>query len=311
MNSKKRVFAYFDENPTNGTSSVLYAINDDEKCFFKREIEGNISDYNTQILLGDSNFPAAKVFIEFKNFCTNECGFVDDNDEIIFTNNSIGDISENLTHYFAFLIRQSDWATVYSLEDRYKDQTTHLEKPMSFKEFRKTYGTELPEPYATKHLYDEYTRLIHKEQYTLEELNRMEQYVKKHLDILYHSCGSGSFFQKSRVSPFYKMVVGRRICYTCAGVYRSDRQRFTAIVNDIIDDYKRRRVPDKRTQLKGILTSIAHDVIKDDYIDYSIIDEQEQQPLIEWQQYKIYKNLTAENLQIAMGIIEEFEKEEE
>ena len=54
MNSKKRVFAYFDENPTNGTSSVLYAINDDEKCFFKREIEGNISDYNTQILLGDS-----------------------------------------------------------------------------------------------------------------------------------------------------------------------------------------------------------------------------------------------------------------
>ena len=290
---RKRIFAYVENNMDKGKPSVLYATSDDNKHFFKYEIYDKSSDYEDYVKLflhnhDNGNLPAWQAYIKFENFCLKECGFTDTNDEVIFANYP-NPTAMDFFNYIADRLGAVEWALVKFIEFNYQYETTHLEKPMSFKEFRKTYGTELPEPYATKHLYDEYTRLIHKEQYTLEELNRMEQYVKSHLKDLF---GTKSLYSETEI----------RIGWICAAMYKTDMERYLALMDFIIDEYKKETYP--QTPLEELIDIISGYAIEDEYIDPSIWDEEEKKPLMDRPEYQMFKNLRTDNVEFIKKALE-------
>ena len=286
---KKRIFVAVENNIGKGKPSVIYAVSEDEKHYFKREVDDKIGNYEN---LDDT--PAAKVFEDFEAFCTAECGLTDDNDEVIFADKDNAEITD-IFDYIAWRVGGVNWAVGKFIEFDYGHETTHIESPLSFAEFKKACDIGLSEPYATKHIYTEYRRLIHKDDYTREEFDRMERYLSAHLDSAYSGeCGS------------FDVIC--RIAHICAAACRCDRTRFVRMVESIVSDYQRRQNKKKRLSLQDILTFTAEEVFDEGYIDYSTLAEEEKKPPMERKEYRIFRAVSPAPLEIITKIIEEYEQ---
>lgn len=290
---KKRVFVCVEDNADKDEPSVVYAVSEDEKHYFRREVEDRAADYKNGVPK-NADSPALKAFSEFEAFCTAECGLNDDNDEVIFADNDHCEIA-NVFDYIAWRMGGAYWAVVKFIESNYKHETTHIPSPLSFAEFKKACDVGLFEPYATKHLYAEYRRLVHKDDYTQEEFDRMERYVSEHLDIAY-SDERASF------------DVLCRIAHICAAACRCDRTWFVRLVENIVSDYQRRTYKRKKQVFEDILTFMAEEVSDDGYIDFSTLDEEEKKPPMEHEKYSIFRAVSTAPLVIIKNIIKENEQ---
>lgn len=286
---KKRIFVAVENNIGKGKPSVVYAVSEDEKHFFRREIEDKISDYEDL-----DEAPVKRVFEDLEAFCTNECGLTNTNDEVIFADEDNAEI-EGVFDYIAWRIGGVQWAVGKFIEFDYGHETTHMGSPLRFSAFKKVCDIGLSEPYATKHLYAEYRRLIHKDDYTREELERMEKYLMSHLKSAYGS-NQESF------------DVICRIAHICAVAYRCDRTRFVRMVENIVSDYQRRRYKKKQLSLQDILTFTAEEVLDEGYIDYAALAEEEKKPPMEREEYRIFREVSPEPFGIITKVIEEYEQ---
>lgn len=303
---KKRVFIHISKK---GKLSKICAISEDEKHLFNYEFEDKIDDYEN---IDGVPAEAVKAFNAFETFCKEECGFKRDcefiQDEVIFVdgcNYAIMDISS----YIELEIGGADWAVGQCIEFSYKYETTHIESPLTFKAFKKACDIGLPEPYASKHLYNEYRRLIHKDTYSGEELDRMEHYVSSHLNNVFRSrrvYRHGIKFIRNGDSD-----VEFRIAHICAVMYKSDMSRFLRLVESIVSDYKRRRSECKQNSLMNILDSVAEEVEDDSamdyYADYSYLEEDEKKPPIDRKEYGIFRGLAPWCYDIIKELLEENE----
>ena len=292
LTPKKRIFAYLEDNDGKGKPSVLCAVSEDEKHFFKEEFDWNIGEY-LDIISGASpkryatlDIPAAKTLVAFERFCKDECGFTDYGDNIIFADNSDWSVEiKCFTDYFRCFLLCADWVTVLTLEECYKRHTMYG-CGVTYLELKKACDTGLDEPYATKHFYEEYMRVIEKDKYDKEELDKMEQYVKSHLDVIYSDDKANTDVRMGFMDIFPKICL-------------SDFKRFTALMDYFIDDYKNRKEKKARDRLWELLFAISRSV----YCDYTPFNSAEE--FYRFGQYGIYRCLTPENLLIVKEIIKE------
>ena len=281
---KKRIYIYVQDNAL--ATGIIRAVSDDGKEFC-REVE---QDPRENLFDDDSH--AAKAFAEFERFCVDKCGLTDSNDEVIFANAPHCDIVD-LFAYVDSRLGGVPWAVVKCIESDYNRETTHLIAPESFKQFQRMCNG-FAEPYATKCLYSEYRRLIHKDSYTPQELDRMEAYVARHFDAAY-SKSSGSFNVVCRIS------------HVCAAEYHSDKARFLSLIEMIVQDFVKRRCKRCQRVLADILLFTADEVADDGYIDYATLAAEENEPPLERSEYSIFRAVAPEQLKIIKSILEEFD----
>ncbi len=290
-NEKKRIFVYV-QNKTPQTCLVC-AVNEDETHLFRREIERTDC---REILLSDSkDFPAARMFAEFERFCVDECGLTDSNDEVIFASSPHrGDVLDTFD-YVDWRLGGVSWAVVKSIEFKYDHETTHLYSPLSFEQFRRACDVGLAEPFATKHLHAEYRRLIHKNSYTPQELDRMEAYISRHIDEAY-------------LQNDQNFGIICKIAHICAATYHSDHARFVRLIEWLVTDFNKRRCKWRRLTLADILTIAADEIADDGYIDYAVVAAEENKPPLERSEYGIFLTVASKQLKTIKNILEEYEQ---
>lgn len=284
---KKRVFVFVEERETRKGPSLITAVSG-EGQFFRLEVDDKADDYAE---LFEPAIPAERAFAQFEAFCKEECGLKDPNDEVIFSDDPDPRGEKGLFAYIAHFLGAADWAVVKFIAFEYRYETTHLSSPLPFSAFKKESGGGLPEPYATKRLYEEYRRLIHKDSYSPEEICRMEEYATSHLYLVYR-----------RKSNFGASV---RIARICAEIYKCDRARAVRLIDLIVEDFKGRRVRKKRSMLQWLLFFITDYVLCEGYIDYA--DADDEKPLMERKENAIFKTLRPDHLQIVADILESSE----
>ena len=290
VRTKKRIFVCVQDVAP--APCTIYAVSEDEKHLFRREVER--TDCFKNLMNGDKDFPAMRAFAEFERFCVDECGLIDPNDEVIFTNCPDLDLHDVFS-YVAWQLGGVPWAVVKFVESRYKHETTHLASPLSFEQFVLSCDIDLAEPYATKHLYAEYLRLIHKDGYTPQELDRMEACVVHHIHEAYLSDGSN-------------LDAICAIAHVCVGAYLSDNARFLRLVEWIVSDFNRRRCKGRRSALADILIFIADEVADHGYIDYDVVATEENKPPLERSEYAIFRAVAPDKLKTIKNILEEYDK---
>lgn len=306
LTQKKRIFAYVEDNTGKGKSSVLCAVSEDGEHFFKSEIEGSTYDYRE--LISNTSYedytmldiPAAKALAAFERFCKDECGFTTYEDEygftrhkneIIFSEYTLPTANEEiLFDFFRFYLDNADWVSTRSVETAYRNETTPLGSSISYNQFKEACNTGLTEPYATKCLYEEYVRCVHNKWYVEEELDQMEKYIKSHLDALYKD---GDTYDCETIEA--------QICIAlaCERICLCDFKRFTALIDYIIDDYKRRNGKRKQYELWHLLSSISDAI----HCDYRLPLETEE---VYFLRYAIYRCISSENLLIVKEIIKKY-----
>ena len=286
----KRIFAYVQNNVRKHKPSVFYAVSEDGKHYFERAFEGDLSEYTERNLNKEDTLPAARTFAEFADFCAEECGIDTDNISVVFAEGARNNFDRAVSAYLALWLIPS-----CEIEGGYRVETLRKETPPTFKQFKRACDIiGLPEPYETKRLYEEYEKqFLHDGAYSAQELDRMESYVKTHLALLY---------RKQTLKNFGKVLYS--IPTLCAEICSRDRERFYALMNYVIDDYKRRKFDNKQTALSWVLRDIAGKVFFFGGIDYADIDGYEKQPPMNKEKYKIYIGLTPENFKIVKEIIE-------
>ncbi len=288
---KKRVFLFIEDNSKKNKPHRILALDETGERLFCYEVDSRgEEDYEKQ-LVTDAHSPAAVAFAALERFCKEECGLKDCNDEVILAQYK-NIPPKTLADYVDFRLGAMDWAVVQYIEFDYSYETAHLEHPLPFKEFRKVHTAGLPEPYATRALYAKYRELIHKDFYTEEELDRMENAVLPRLDGAYRRRRS-----RSDASIF--------ISDTCAAIYRGDRDRFRRVLEQIVSDYARRRSARKRRVLEGMLALIADSIFCEGEIDLASLDEEEKKPPLERKEYSIFAALSPEAFRTVKPIIEE------
>lgn len=302
--NKLRVFAHIYPCDTDRICLFL-AVSEDEKHFFRREVE--IADCRETLLSEKKDFPAARAFAEFERFCVDECGLTDGNDEVIFTNNPHRVDVLDTFDYIAWQLGGVPWAVVKFIHSQYDHETTHLDSPLSFEQFVRSCDIGLDEPVATKHLYDEYRRLIHKDSYSPQELDRMETYIFGHIDEAYLS---------------YRQNFGVvcSIAHICAATYHSDKARFLRLIEWIVTDFNKRqrkwrrsalsdirKCKRQRSTLADILMIAAEEVADDGYIDCDVVAAEENKPPLERSEYGIFRAVAPKQLKTIKNILEEFD----
>ncbi len=291
---KRRVFVSVEDNSKKNKPDRILAVDETGEHLFCYEVNNRGTDYMEEIGKKESNSPAAIAFAAFERFCKEECGIKDCNDEVILAEYKNIPM-KTLADYVEFRLGGADWVYVWEIGFEYRFETAHLEHPMSFKTFRKVYTAGFEEPYATRALYAKYRELIHKDVYTEEELDRMEQAIFSRLDAAY----------RRRLSRPDASIY---ISDTCAAIYRGDRARFLRVVERIVADYARRRSKRKSRVLEDILAMIADSIYCEGEIDLASLDEEEKKPPLERKEYAIFAALSPEALRTVKPIIEELEK---
>ncbi len=291
---KRRVFAYVEDNFQKNKPDRVLAIDETGERLFCYEVDnrGKGESYEEQFVNDKAHSPAAVAFAAFERFCKEECGIKDCNDEVIFSGGK-NIPPKTLADYFEFRLGGADWVYVWEIGFEYRFETAHLEHPIGFKEFRKVHTEGLTEPYATRALYAKYREHIHKDAYTEEELDRMEQAVFSRLDMAYRR-------RRSRSDPSIY------IAETCAAIYRGDQARFRRVVERIVADHARRRSKRKRWVLQYILETIADSIYCDGEIDLASLDEEEKKPPLERKEYAIFAGLSPDALPLVKESIEEY-----
>lgn len=286
---RKYIFAYVENNSRKNKPNVFRAVSEDEKHYFERTFEGDLSEYNERSLDKEDDLPVVKVFAEFADFCTEECGIDTENITVVFADRPKSYFDKAVSAYLSlWQIRSVD------IEGGYRVEMLYRENILPFKEFKKSCGIGLSEPYATKRLYEEYKRqYIQNGTCTEEELNRMESYVKTHLDVFHR--------HKTIVNGGEVLY---RILAMCAMMCECDYKRFSALIDYIVDDYKRRKNGYKKTHLFLLLRDTAEMVFYEGKVDYQNIESGGRKPPLGRRLYKIYLNLNPENFQIVKEIIE-------
>lgn len=292
---KHRVFAYVEDNSKKNKPDRILAVDEMGKHLFCYDVDNRgKEDYEEQFVNDRTHSPAAVAFAAFERFCKEECGIKDCNDEVILAEYKNIPM-KTLADYVEFRLGGADWVYVWEIGFEYRFETAHLEHPMHFKEFRKAHTAGLKEPYATRALYAKYRELIHKDVYTEDELNRMEQAIFSRLDAAY---------RRRRSRPDASIYISD----TCAAIYRGDRDRFRRVVERIVADYARRRSKRKSRVLEDILEFIADSIYCEGEIDLASLDEEEKKPPLERKEYAIFAALSPEALRTVKPIIEEWEK---
>lgn len=293
---KRRVFAYVEDNSQKNKPSRILALDDTGKRLFSCDVDsgGEREDYEVQLVTDRADSPAAVAFAAFERFCKEECGLKDCNDEVI-----LGEYKnippKTLADYVEVRLGGADWAVVKYIEFGYRYETSHLEHPMRFREFRKVHTAGLTEPYATRALFAKYRELIHKDVYTEEELDRMERAVFFRLDGAYRR-------RHSRLDPIIY------ISDACAAIYRGDLDRFRRVLEGIVADHARRRSKRKSWVLGEMLAIIADNIFGEGEIDLASFDEEEKKPPLERKMYEAFAALSPDALRTVKPIIEELEK---
>lgn len=278
---KKRIFVYVREE----VPCKILVVSEDGREFW-REVE------QTEDLWGDAS-PAARAFEALERFCVEECGLTDCNDEVIFARRFAPE-PETIGSYIDCRLGGVGWAVAKSIEFGYGHETAHLASPMSFEQFVRSCDIGLAEPYATRHLYAEYRRLIHKDSYTPQELDRLESYVYAHLDEAYSPTDAG-----------FNAVCS--ISHACAATYHSDVARFLQLTERIVMDGEQRCGPRSRRVLADILMFTAEEIADDGYIDYEVLAAEEGKPPLERNEYAIFRAVAPEQLKIIKNILEEYD----
>ena len=287
---KKRIFVYIRTDVD--APYLISAVSENEKNFFCREVER--TNCRETWFSDNDDTPAARAFAAFEKFCVDECGLTDSNDEVIFATRSDSD-EIDVPDYFDAQLGGVPWAVVKVIEFNYKHETLHLDSPLTFEQFAQACDVGLDEPYATKHLYAEYRRLIHKDIYTPRELDRMETYAATHLDEAYLPKGRG-----------FDAVCG--ISHVCAAAYRSDSARYLRLIDRLVQDFNKRQGTNRRRVFADILSFAADEVADDGYIDYDVLAAEQNKPMLERSWYSMYRAVETEQLKTIKSILEEFEE---
>ena len=87
-------------------------------------------------------------------------------------------------------------------------------------------------------------------------------------------------------------------------MYKTDMERYLALMDFIIDEYKKETYP--QTPLEELIDIISGYVIEDEYIDQSIWDEEEKKPLMDRPEYQMFKNLRADNVEFIKKALESY-----
>ena len=290
---KHRVFAYVEDNSVRGKPSAILGLDEAGEREFRAEVPSDETDYMEEIGKKESDSPAAVAFAAFERFCREECGLKDCNDEVIFSEEGESNSPHTLAGYVEFRLGCADWAVVKYIDFDYPFETTHLENPSPFINFRVGTGPRMPEPYATHRVYQKYREYIHKDSYTEEEISRMERYIFTHLDAVYR--------RRSGDDAIY------RIAYPCAAIYRSDKTRFMHVLESIVADYPKRRFQKKRKHLRELLIDIADLIFCEGEIDLATLPEEEKKPPLERKEYASFAELSPTALPIVKELIEEYE----
>lgn len=294
LDKGKRIFANVKESVSKDEPSVLCAVSEDGTHVFRYELKGQTSEYWRLVLGADPkqyatfDIPAAKALAAFERFCKDECGLSSREDEIIFTDDCEWrpDEIKNFVGFLGSFLLCVDWANVCYLKDCYKSDTAYLDNLVSYSEFKEACNIGLSEPNATKHLYDEYIRLIAPDKYDKTALEQMERYVKSHLDAFY----------KRENSNTERQVIPN----ICPKICVNDFERFTSLMDYVIDDYKTRDAENKDFVLWNLLSVISAFVS----CDYLPSDSDENANLLS--RAAIYRCLTSENLKTIKEIFEKY-----
>lgn len=288
--NKKRVFAYAEGNSDKGCPSLLCAVSQDKKHFFKREVDDKPQDYDKWLSQDAGDIAAARVFAEFKAFCVDECGLSDANDEVIFAKEA--DFAKHdFAEYVEIRLGNADWAVVKFIGWDYATETAHLEHALPFDDFRKAHGGNVPEPFATLELFHSYRRLVHKDSYSRVALDRMEQFAMSHLNDIY-------------VGDFDPSI---NIANVCAAFFRCDAARYLRLMDAIVDDFKTQTHAKKRRALTELLLFASDEELNDGYFACSQCDEDSRKPLLDRREYRMFKHLRSDNAQIVKSLLEEYE----
>lgn len=289
---KKRVFAYVEDNSKRGKPSAILALDETGERLFRYEVDdrGEPEDYEEQLVNDRNDSPAAVAFAAFERFCREECGLKDCNDEVILAEDK-NIPPKTLADYVDFRLGAMDWAVVEYIGSNYRLETAHLKDPLPFGAFRRV-AQGMPEPYATRRVYQKYREEIHKDAYTAEEIDRMENYIFTHLDAIYRR---------------HAYDADWRIAHSCAAIFRSDRARFLHVVERIVADHPRRRTKKKREKLMWFLSDVSDLIFCEGEIDLSALEEEEKKPPIEREEYAIFRELSPDALELVKELIEEYE----
>ena len=291
---KHRVFVFVEDNSQENKPDKILAVDDTGERLFSYDVDnrGQPDSYERQYTDAREDAPAAVAYAAFQRFCREVCGLKGVNDEVIFAESGP---SGSLSEYVGLRLDAADWTLVTFLEFDYRYETAYLERPMRFKNFRRSCTEGIPEPYATRVLYENYRERIHKDAYTEEELDRMEKYVFSHLDAVYR--------RRRRC-----LDAIRRVSAACAAVYRGDRARFCRIMEGIVADFSKRRSKKKRWLQSELLVSVADKIFGEGEIDLVRFAEEEKLPPPERKIYSIFAPLSPEALETVTEIIEAYEK---
>ncbi len=292
---KHRVFAYVDDNPKRGTKSAILGLDEAAERFFCAEVEGEVGELSEELERGDGS-PAAAAFAAFERFCREECGLKDRNDEVIFEERARAPSLHDLADYVDRKLGTADWATVRYIASDYRFERAHVKEPLRFLEFLILAGQGMPEPYATCRIYQRYRKLIHKDSYTAEELDRMEGYIFSHLGEIYRR-------RRGRGDAI------RHIAYPCAAIYRSDQTRFLQVIEKIIADYPRRSSKERGEALRDFLEDTSCLIYREGEIDLAAIPEEEKKPPLSRKKYAIFAPLSPNALPLVKELIGEYEDE--
>ncbi len=291
---KRRVFLYVEDNSKKNKPDRILAVDETGAHRFSAEVANDGTDYREEIGTKDSDSAGAAAFAAFERFCKEECGLKDCNDEVIQAKEAPL-CRYTFAEYVDLRLGSADWATVKSLSFDYRYETTHLENPPAFSAFASCVKG-VAEPDATRLLYEEYAKRIHKEIYTAEEIDRMERYIFSHLNTVYLRRGS--------------FRVHWCICYSCSAIYKSDAARYLGVMERIISDYLKRRAKNRKKYFCDLIMDIADEIFCDGEIDYSVFDKEEGKPLLERTEYAMFASLSPKSLKIVKELIEEYENSE-
>lgn len=171
MKESKKIFLYVkraSDNPF--MMEKIMAISDDGK--HRCDIKTDLNDYKLSVRSMDA---------EFEKFCVDECGFnSDERCDVWVLNDIVLDSHIDFRNDITVWLMGVSWCRRYTIEHEYKNRCFHLEKPMSFEQFKAENDyDESKEPYETKRIYEMFKERIDKNELSEREIKRTIKFIQE------------------------------------------------------------------------------------------------------------------------------------